>query len=424
MVQIQIINKILETKDYSIIERNLLDVSYFDGYETEYNFITNHYNQYKTIPDKITFIERFPNFNLIDVQESEQYLIDKIREEKLYRDSTPVVQKIADLLKTDSNKAVEYMIQATKDIKPNYNPIGVDIIQSVKDRYDEYIDKTQNKSNYFFKSGLDELDQLIQGIQRGEEFMVIVARMGVGKSWLIGKMSSAIWQQGYNVGFVSPEMSANSIGYRFDTLVGNFSNSSLVYGGQLDGDYKKFLKDLKTKNNKFVVTTPKRDFNNKITISKLRNWIKTDNLDCLFIDGITYLTDERYKSGDNKTTSLTNLSEDLMSLSVELNIPVITVVQANRNAAGADNTPELETIRDSDGLGFNATKVIAIKNQDGVLDLSIKKNRNGKIGNTIKYYWDIDRGTFLYAPSEKDGLNNTQQIQENRDKFKDKKETF
>lgn len=424
MVQIQIINKILETKDYSIIERNLLDVSYFDGYETEYNFITNHYKQYKTVPDKTTFIEQFPKFDIIDVQESEQYLIDKIREEKLYRDSTPIVQKIADLLKTDSNKAVEYMISASANIKPNYNPIGVDIIQSVKDRYDEYIDKTQNKSNHFFKSGLDELDQLIQGIQRGEEFMVIVARMGVGKSWLIGKMSSAIWQQGYNVGFVSPEMSANSIGYRFDTLVGNFSNSSLVYGGQLDSDYKKFLKDLKTNNNKFVVTTPKRDFNNKITISKLRNWIKADKLDCLFIDGITYLSDERYRKGDNKTTSLTNLSEDLMSLSVELNIPVITVVQANRQAAGTENTPELETIRDSDGLGFNATKVIAIKNQDGVLELSVKKNRNGKVGNTIKYYWDIDKGTFLYAPSEKDGLNNTQQIQENRDKFQDKKETF
>ena len=37
------------------------------------------------------------------------------------------------------------------------------------------------------------------------------------------------WQLGYNVGLISPEMSATKIGYRFDTLVNHFSNKNLVW---------------------------------------------------------------------------------------------------------------------------------------------------------------------------------------------------
>ena len=58
--------------------------------------------------------------------------------------------------------------------------------------------------------------------------------------------------------------------------------------------------------------------------------MQKNKLDILGIDGITYLTDERYKKGDNRTTMLTNISEDLISLSIELKIPIIVVVQSNR----------------------------------------------------------------------------------------------
>ena len=39
MVALQIISKILSTKDISIIDDNLLTVDYFVGYENEYKFI-------------------------------------------------------------------------------------------------------------------------------------------------------------------------------------------------------------------------------------------------------------------------------------------------------------------------------------------------------------------------------------------------
>lgn len=136
------------------------------------------------------------------------------------------------------------------------------------------------------------------------------------------------------------------------------------------------------------------------------------------------MTDERYKNGDSRTTMLTNISEDLMSLSIELKIPIIVVVQSNRSGVNkdTDDTPDLENIRDSDGIGANATKVIAIKQKanDNILQLSIRKHRDGKTGQTLLYQFDFDTGNFSYVPSNDDGL----ELKQRREKINQMKKEF
>ena len=198
-----------------------------------------------------------------------------------------------------------------------------------------------------------------------------------------------------------------------------------------DDEYKKYIDDLKQRNNKFLVATPK-DFGNEITVSKLRSWIKQYNLDMIAVDGITYMTDERYKRGDNKTTSLTNISEDLMSLSVELRVPVLIVVQANRRGVAVgeedESAPELDKIKDSDGMGANASKVISLRQlKDNVLRLEIKKQRFGPVGGKLNYQWDINRGIFTNIPSDDDAQprhKSEEKVRDVKKSFKDKEDVF
>lgn len=407
MVSLQIISKILATKDSSILEDNLLTRDYFVGYENEYDFLVQHEKDYGDVPDKATFLSKFPDVELVEVTESDKYLVDTIREEYLYYKSVPVVQKIAELLKTDSNAAAEYMIHAVKELQPTYRLGGTDIISQAEERYKQFIDRKENQDEWFFTTGFEELDDLIHGIQREEELFVIFARTNQGKSWVLEKICTHIWEIGFNVGYISPEMGANSVGYRFDTLHQNFSNRGLMWGkDDIDEEeYLKYINTLKTTKNQFVVATPV-DFDRKITITKLRNWVKENKLDILAIDGIKYLSDERYKRGDNLTTSLTNISEDLMALSIELHVPVLVVVQSNRSGVVAedeDETPDLESIRDSDGISHNASKVLSLRQtKDGVLKMGIKKSRFGSVGGKLNYQWDIDEGSFEFIPAEDD----------------------
>lgn len=438
MVALQIISKIIQTGDNSIVENNLLTEEYFVGYEQEFNFIQDHIKKYGNVPDKNTFLSHFmddkgnPTIELVEVNESDRYLIDTVREEYLFYKSVPVVNKIGKLLETDANSAAEYMLMAIKDLQPNYQLGGTDIINEADIRYQEYIERRNNPNDWFFTCGFPELDDLWHGLQRGEEFVVIVARTNQGKSWVLEKMTTHIWQLGFNVGYISPEMGPNSIGYRFDTLYKNFSNSSLAWGKNdiKEEDYQKYTEELKQKKNKFLVATPSEDFDRKITVSKLRNWIKQNKLDMIAVDGITYLTDERYKRGDNKTTSLTNISEDLMSLSVELKIPVLVVAQVNRNGVGGEdeNTPELESIRDSDGIAYNASKVLSIRQlKDNTLVMQIKKQRIGKVGGKLNYNWDINNGVFTFMPAYDDGEPEEQterKVREIKKQYKDKEDVF
>lgn len=428
MVALQIISKILQTQDISLLEENQITKDYFPEYQDEIEFILNHNTEYGNVPDKATFIAQFPDFEIVEVQESDRYLIDTIREEYLYYKSVPVVQQIAKLMKTDSNAAIEYMIQSMKDLQPNYSITGVDIIQDALNRYEQFTQVKEHQNEWFFTTGFEELDDLIHGIQRGEELFVLFARTNQGKSWVLEKICTHVWQLGFNVGYVSPEMSANSIGYRFDTLYNQFSNKGLMWGNEDTDKYKDYIEKLKDNKHKFIVSTP-MDFNRQITVSKLKQWVNQYKLDMIAIDGITYMSDERYKRGDNKTTSLTNISEDLMSLSIELKIPILIVVQANRsgvNPDDADSVPELESIRDSDGIAHNASKVISLKqNNSGALLMQIKKQRFGAVGGKLTYQWDIDKGEFVYIPSYDDAQpkeETEKRVKRAREKFRNDKE--
>ena len=407
MVQLQILSKVLESGSNAIIEENFLTEDFFTGYENEYRFIQEHVQKYGNVPDKATFLASFPEIDLVDVAESDKYLVDTIREEHLYQASVPVMKKVAELLKEDSNAAIAYMNSQMAVLQPDYDIGGTDIISQANRRYEQYKERKDNPDKWRFESGFKELDEQIDGIERSEELLVIVARTNQGKSWVLAKICSHIWGLGFNVGYFSPEMSDTKIGFRFDTLTKHYSNRALLSGGEdvNEDDYQDYIKGLKTNTNKFIVATP-RDFANEVTVTKLKNWIRKFKLDIIAIDGITYLTDERGKRNDNKTTSLTDICEDLMSLSIELSIPVLIVVQANRTGVmgeESDGTPELESIRDSDGISHNATKVISLQQKkDNVLEMGIKKNRNGLRGGKLKYSWDANTGTFTFIPSHDD----------------------
>lgn len=424
MVSLQILNKIISTKDISIITDNNLTIDYFLEYEDEYSFIKEHFDNYKNVPDTETFINKFPDFELLEVNESDRYLVDAIREEYLYSKSVPVIKKAAELLKSDSNEASRYLQSELVNLTPNYTTPYVDIIHS-NSRVEMFEDKSNNKDKWFIPTGFEELDDIIYGWQCGEEFVVIFARTGIGKSWVLVKTVQHAWEIGKNVGYISPEMSADKIGYRFDTLNNHFSNMALVRGDKSKvsiDEYRQYNEKLAEHNNHILVSTP-MDFNKQVTVGKLRTFVQANNLDMLAIDGITYMTDERYKRGDNKTTSLTNISEDLMALSCELKIPILVVVQSNRGGTEKD-TPDLEDIRDSDGIAHNATKVISLNQKEEALVMKIKKNRDGKIGDKLTYLWDIDLGEFTWMPGDCDSATierKEQKREEVKQEYKEKR---
>src|SRR5690606_31013110 len=230
MVTLQILNKILDTGDIGLILKNGLTADYFIGYEDEFTFIVDHYAKYGKVPDKASFLDKFRDFALVEVKEPDRYLLETLYEEYLYYQSVEVVQEVAKLLKTDSRVAVEYLQSQLPRLQAKTVTDGIDIIAEANKRLETYKEKLKGEKPWYIPTGLEELDEILHGWARGEEFVVIFARTGQGKSWFLVKTTTHAWQVGYSVGYISPEMSPDKIGYRFDTVNKHFSNRNLVWG--------------------------------------------------------------------------------------------------------------------------------------------------------------------------------------------------
>lgn len=422
MIELQVLSRVLKERSASLLTLNGITEDYFITYPDEYSFIMNHFKEYGNVPDKETFLSKFSNFTLVDVTESDKYLIEAFNEEHLYSLTVPVINKLADIIQTDSKAAVEYLQSQLPSLIQNNVVLGVDIVSQARERQREWQERRENKERFCIPTGFEELDEITGGWQRGEEFAVLFARTGQGKSWILIKTLEHAWRIGKRVGLIEPEMSAIKTGYRFDTLSGNISNSALTRGEDAP-DYEKYIEQLSKNEIPFFVASPK-DFRRNITVSKLRAFIESNKLDILGVDGISYLKDERKQRGDNRTTGLTNISEDLMDLSIELKIPIIVVCQSNREGAKDDDAPDLENIRDSDGIAYNASTVIAARQKGPGIELTIRKNRNGKSGDKLIYLWDIDKGTFQYIPNEEAERDNSEDIKKAKEDFKDGSEVF
>lgn len=421
MIQLVALNYIINNKDDDMLQLYGEEYFFEPQYQKVYKFIKEHRSKYGTIPDISTITDNFDFFDPLDtIDESREYITDKLYDEKVTNETSMIIDEIGDDFSVDAISALQKLKARLNAIAPPPNiTLGTDIIATAPDRYEKLVDMMEHLDAYWFSTGLKELDLALDGgIRRGEELIIIFARTNNLKTWIAEKMAVAVWEEGYDVGFFSPEMTPDSIGYRFDTLYDHWDNTA-IQGGSPEFDaskYKAYTHKLSKNKAKFVVTSPASFYNN-VTVSAIKRWITMLDLKLVVIDGIKYMKNERCPSGRQSTTDrLTEISEDLMSLSVELGIPIIVVVQANREAARdkdgdvANDAPEIDTIRDSDGIAHNASRIISLihkktEKEGHTITAYINKNRYGQVGQKLIWKIDINVGQFTYIPNKKDGFS-------------------
>lgn len=394
----QIINKVLQDKDYDIIKTNCLEASQFEGLADEFNFIVDHYKKFGNVPDTFTFLAQFQDFDLIEVNETDDYLIDKLHEECGFYKFREILPQVNDKLKEDSRLAYEYLMSELPKLKPHTVCKGHDIIEEANERYEHYINRCSSDVSPTISTGFKELDDILDGWEPGDELVTLVARTNTGKSWLQMKFLTEAWKQGKRVGLYSGEMNHINLGYRFDALFEHFSNKDLTKSKQIK-KYKPYIESLKGRPGCFNIITQK-EFGGKPTVQKIRNFIEENDIEIMGIDQLSLMEDCRAQRGDPLRMKMGHISEDLFLLSSEYKIPILCIVQANRAAITKDESESsgLENIKESDDIAANSSKCISFKQDKGFLIMNIIKNRSGKVGDKLIYTWDIDTGYFEHCP--------------------------
>ena len=403
MIQLQMLNRILDSQDASILRINSIDSSFFSDFPTEFEFIKNHLDTYDRVPDKLTFASKFPQFDFIEVNEDVNYLVDELYKDKNARHLAKIFNKVRDYINDGKiSEATSLYLNAAESMVSAKHISAVDILRD-KTRYDKYLERSEDFSKYYIKTGFDEIDGVIGGWDRLEELATIVARPGVGKSWVLLRTAIAAAKQGLRVGLYSGEMTELKVGYRADTLISHISNRHIMRGNiEVQNAYKLHIDNLgDTISGELWVTTPSM-IGNTATVTDLRAFIDKFHLDILCIDQHSLMEDER--NAKDPVTRASNISKDLKNLQVMKKIPIISVSQQNREAVEENGIIDVSHIAMSDRIGQDSTCVLFLEQKENVLTIHVAKARDATAGSKLKYAIDLDKGVFDFLPIDNDAL--------------------
>ncbi len=404
LAQLQVINLVLSTKDYSFIIDNNINSDYFTTLKPEFNFIDNHYQKYHQVPDIATFLHTFPDFEVITVTESTDYLLQGLYREKREAFLVSTFGEIKDLMMADKiDEAMDLYISSSLKA-PETKPMAAIEILSDVSRYNSYLDKCQNFGKYYISTGFKELDDSLGGgIDRQNAYFVISARAGIGKTLVMVKFAAAAVDAGLRVGFYEGEMTVDKIAGRYDTLVSHISNGAINHGNEkVANDYKKFLDNLSaSKKGKFYILTRDMVSDDKMTVDVLRNFVEKYSLDILFVDQLSLL-DSTSKARQTYEQAA-DISKALKNLQVTKHIPIVVASQQNRNALESNDLAGTRNLSLSDRIGQDATEVIFLTKENidedkDRLKINIAKARDGAKVYVLDYDVDFNTGNFSFCP--------------------------
>ncbi len=404
---------------------NNLSDQFFSDYKDEYRYIVEHINQYGNCPDYHSFVNQFPNFDVVQVNETTSYLIDELYQDYNKRKLARVFNRVRELINEDKiDEAMRVYTAAASDVVQSTHLDSVDIFQNTS-RYDDYIEKCSAYDKFYVKTGFKELDDLIGGWDRGEELATIVARPGIGKSWVLHKVAVAAAEQGLRVGIYSGEMSENKVGYRIDTLISHIPNSYIMKGNEsIQVEYKKYMESLPTRFKGTIKVLTPAMINGMASVTALRAFIEKEKLDILCVDQHSLLEDERRGAGPVEKAA--NISKDLKKLQVMKKIPIIAVSQQNRDALTVGHNTA--TVAQTDRISQDSTVLVFLnqKTIEGfdakILTLTLVKARDSVAGAELQYAIDLNKGLFEFIPTEKNG--DAAQMQQLANEFGDGGEPF
>lgn len=272
--------------------------------------------------------------------------------------------------------------------------VGHDFLEDYDKRY-EFYHKKEDRIPF----DLEYFNRITKGGLPNKTLNVALAGTGVGKSLFMCHCAASNLTAGYNVLYITLEMSEEKIAERIDANLLNVQVDELTV---LPKDaYEKKVNRVKEKTTgKLVIkeyptaSAGANHFRHLLNeLSLKRNFLP----DIIYIDYLNICISSRLKYGSNVNsyTYVKSIAEELRGLAVEQNLPIVTATQTTRS--GYTNTDlGLEDTSESFGLPATADLMFALISSEELEDLGqimVKqlKNRYNDPTSYRKFVVGIDR---------------------------------
>ena len=404
-----VLSYILDTGDLAILAKNNIDETAFQNYRNVLENIQWYYEARGIMPSVHTIADQFPHFVWLSYRDEDiKDWVYFLREEVLYQKYMVILQKAVEMGNRNMMEALKYLQSNMETFKSLEQDLEVP--NAVKE---EQMLESLTEERDYISCGIDGLDKYMGGgfKKDGDDFVLVVGRTGVGKSqWLI-KSAYENCKAGRVVGFISPEMEQGDVNSRMASIMTGLS----LYDIKNEEVNMEFLKHkLNEIEGEFKFATL-RNFNNDLTVEKLRAFIQVNKIEVLYLDGVSYISTGVKNDKRAMYEKLQDISFRLKNLSMNLKIPIICAVQANRGVDKLTGRVSLENVAGGDSLAQNATRVISVmwgKQEDEESDeknfiSEILKNRYGVSRKACLYKVNFGIGLMRLEDDNFVGFNDT-----------------
>lgn len=277
--------------------------------------------------------------------------------------------------------------------------LGLNFVADIKRRFDYY-----NKSEEKIATKYKMLDYYTNGGLQKKTLTIGAGSSGLGKTLLGTNLSTNFIKQGLSGVYLTLELAEELIARRIDSVLTKVPYHDLP---QKRKEVMKFFKDFKGGNIHIKEYPP-----SKASCVNIRTYLKELELlekfkpDFLIVDYIQLMKPNHEKVGGGSYDKYKDIAEELRELAVELDIPVITFSQVQREGYSNSNLSSTH-IADSIGIVNTADLIIGMTQTVEEEELSeqtwrIIKNRLGRKGVSFQVKQESTLLKFVQQISEEE----------------------
>jgi KaiC/GvpD/RAD55 family RecA-like ATPase len=371
----KIIANILYDEEYAFKILPYTKTDYFDqDYKIVVDEIVKFFTEYGAIPTKDELIIEVSNRRgLTDKQvgnikdlvasykrdDSDREWLTK-NTEKFYqeRSLTNAIINGASILEKGNQNTNEILKMVQDALSVSFDShLGHDYYHDIQTRFDAYHLKEDK-----ITTGVPVLDKITLGGFSRKSLNCVLASSGCGKSLLLVSSACNAVRAGYNVLYITLEMSEVRIAERVDANMLSVTIPSL---SKMDiKQYTQKIDDIKdAKHGRMIIKEFPTSSASVLHFKNLLNELKLKQgfiPDIIMVDYINLMTSCRYKAGMvNSYGMVKAVSEELRGLAVEQNVAILTATQTNRSGMNSSDI-EMDQVSDSIGLVFTLDMLFAL----------------------------------------------------------------
>lgn len=378
---LKLISAILEAGSVDAVRRLKPDL-FLDNERPVLEMVRRHYRQYGQLPAFDT-VRSEAGVRLPQATENVDYYLTRVHNRKLYTDITPEFGRLRDSLKNNDMDAVREIVRQMRLLAQDNNQEedNRSLLQALQAVRREYEVAKYSPGLTGVPSGWYSFDEATGGYQNGD-LISWIARMGMGKTYLLLQQAITAWEAGFSVLVVTMEMTIPQITRRASGMLANI-NPEYIRRGTLSNYAERQLYDcMETLQHADRFSLYAGGFSKQI--DDVEMLMQEFSPDIVFIDGV-YLLRPAGSGRMNRLERVAEVLDDIKKITIKQNRPIVVTSQFSRGAGKKGKEGSLETVGFSDAFGFHSSIVVSIKegkppHQNTRRTIEFLKGREGEKG--------------------------------------------